>query len=342
MWKVQYIRVLILVILMVPTIHITTAAEDLIEYRNYVDQTDDFENEQFHIVYVIPQGQNDRMIDVNNAIARSVVSFQNWFSERTNFYLIFDTFDDDLDVLFYELDQTDDEMRNYGAWVVTEIERELTDAGLLVDDKIYALYYDGESDWACGGASWPPNVPGQSAAMYLKATPNRPNYMANCGENQLTFDVNVQLYWEFAMLHDLIHTLGFISTCSPNHAAAGHVNDDASDLMYTGTELWLPSKVDVNNDDYFNHNNIDCPDLADSAYLTDLRPNYMNYQYKELTHSASTTQSSTKETSSSQSEQAELGASTTPSQKSDNNPVIFSITMLATLPIIVRIKRNRL
>lgn len=59
MWKVQDIRVLILVILMVPTIPISNAADDLLEYRNYVDQTDDFENKQFHIVYVIPQGQND-------------------------------------------------------------------------------------------------------------------------------------------------------------------------------------------------------------------------------------------------------------------------------------------
>jgi len=43
------------------------------------------------------------------------------------------------------------------------------------------------------------------------------------------------------MLHEILHTLGVVATCAPNHTLSGHVSDDPRDLMYAGPLPWQPS-----------------------------------------------------------------------------------------------------
>ena len=71
------------------------------------------------------------------------------------------------------------------------------------------------------------------------------------------------------MLHELVHTLGFVAACAPHHTLAGHVSDDPRDLMYAGPLAWQPSMLDVGRDDYFGHGAY-CDDLAASDFLEQL------------------------------------------------------------------------
>lgn len=148
-----------------------------------------------------------------------------------------------------------------------ELERELRTAGLVVPGKLYAVYYDGSSTFACGGGAWPPALPGQVGALYLRgAPPGAPP----CATNAFTSPGGPPGYLEFAMLHELLHTLGFVATCAPHHTLAGHVSDDPTDLMYAGPLAWRPSALDVGRDDYFGHSRGGCLDLATSPLLETL------------------------------------------------------------------------
>src|SRR5205814_2172955 len=74
-------------------------------------------------------------------------------------------------------------------------------------------------------------------------------------------------YLEFAMIHEILHTLGFVQPCAPHFTAAGHVANSNTDLMYAGAEAWRPSTLDVGHDDYYMSKIPGCMDLADSPYL---------------------------------------------------------------------------
>jgi hypothetical protein len=221
--------------------------------RSLVDRPDDFGGPQIHVMYVVPSDGEDRLLDTNGTLLRSVSSFHNWFSERSNGLAFrFDTFQGTLDITFHRLSRTDEAMIAFGAFVVTEIERELRAAGRMHPNKLYIVYYDGGSTYSCGGAAWPPLVPGQTAAMYLKGTPGG----HSCGAQQfVTEPTQFPRYWEFAMLHDLVHTLGIVAAHAPNHTAAypAHV-PERNDLMYGGASYWIidaSTTIDVGGDDYF-------------------------------------------------------------------------------------------
>jgi hypothetical protein len=53
------------------------------------------------------------------------------------------------------------------------------------------------------------------------------------------------------MLHEIMHTMGFVSPAAPHHTLAGHVSDSNQDLMWAGTLPWQPTTLDVGGDDYY-------------------------------------------------------------------------------------------
>ena len=154
-----------------------------------------------------------------------------------------------------------------GPYVRDQIERELSQAGRLSADKLYAVYYGGKSTFACGGAAWPPVLPGVVAALYLNGEPPG---APPCNTNSLGTSPTTMGYWEFAMLHELFHLLGAVSTDAPNHVLRGHVHvgDDPRDLMYAGSQPWQPQFIDIGRNDYYGHNNPSLLDLGDSPYLS--------------------------------------------------------------------------
>jgi hypothetical protein len=168
----------------------------------------------------------------------------------------------ELDVSFHRLSQTGSALAQRGVFIRDAIEQELRGAGFDREDKVYAVYYDGATTAACGGGAWPPTLPGAVGALYLRAT-----YGAGlpCYDPALSRS-GLQIM-DFAMLHEVLHTMGFVPTCAPHHTRAGHVSDDPRDIMYAGPEDWRPSILDVGQDDYYHAHILGCRELAESTYL---------------------------------------------------------------------------
>jgi probable HAF family extracellular repeat protein len=230
------------------------------------DRPDDVAGPQVHALYVVPSDRPDAQLDTTGAIETSLTAVQAWLREQTGGQsLQLDTYHGRLDVTFVELPVTDAAIRSYGAFARWAIEDALQQAGLIVPDKIYAVYYGGGSDLSCGSAPWPPVVTGQVVAMYLHGTPPG---APPCDTHVLGASPLTMGYLEFGMLHELIHSFGLVAPCAPHHTLAGHVSDDPRDLMYAGPLPWVPSILDVGRDDYFGHANAACPDdLQGSPYL---------------------------------------------------------------------------
>jgi hypothetical protein len=235
------------------------------------DRPDDTSGLQVHAVYVVPRDGVDRGLDTNEAIAASVESWQAWLRHQTRGRaLVMDTFEGELDVTFFRLAADDATVAARGAFVREHIEEELYAAGFDSPTKLYAVYYDGGSTWACGGADPQPQFRGSFAAMYLQGTPPQ---APPCSSNAL--GAGRLGYFEFGMLHEIVHTRGFVSACAPNARRdypAGHVGDSPFDLMWAGPEPWgihLPDRMelDVGRDDYFEHGRANCPDLAADPLL---------------------------------------------------------------------------
>ena len=225
------------------------------------DRADDITGPQIRVMYVVPSDGGDRALDTRTTLKQSVASFHAWFTGKSGGYTLrFDRHQGELDIGFFRLTLSDADVASSPRW---PIEYLLAEAGLLAEDKLYLVYYDGTGGAFCGGASWPPVVPGQLAAMYLRSV--------NCNV-PFTTTVASPGYWEFAALHDLVHMLGIVSPSAPNHTATypAHVPDQ-SDLMYTGPAPWLTGgglTIDVGGDDYFgNAVRSDLPSLDKSPYI---------------------------------------------------------------------------
>ena len=212
--------------------------------RSLLDRPDDVTGPQVHVVYALPRESADRGLDTKYDIVYSVDAFEQWLASTTGLQIPLDLYQGSLDVSFLQIDRSDAEMQAFGSRLSVEIERQLAATGIMQPDKRYIIYYDGGSSTGrCGGAAWPPIVPGQSASLFLRA----------CAPELVNQPDASPGYWEFAALHDLIHTFGIVSQDAPHFvpSSPAHV-PEPQDLMYGGgSDLWSPTVVDVNNDDYF-------------------------------------------------------------------------------------------
>ena len=219
-------------------------------------------------MYVLPGDGRDRQLDMNGTLANTVGSFQAWLARQTGGRrLNVDTYQGALDITFVRLGRTDAVMKSYGAYVRDTIEKDLTQAGLISAQKLYAVYYDGGSNHSCGGGAWPPALRGKVAAMYLRGTP--PGAPA-CSTNSVAASPRSPPgYFELSMLHELLHTLGYVAANAPREHANGHV-PEPNDLMYAGPGPWrTPNLVlDVGRDDYYGGSvPAGVPNLATSPFL---------------------------------------------------------------------------
>jgi hypothetical protein len=222
------------------------------------------------VIYAIPSDGTDRSLDTDGTIVSSVNAWNSWLASQTGGLggLRLDTSGGSLDITFFKDPHTDAQIAARGAFVRDQLESDLHAAGFDSPGKVYVVYYDGTSTYACGGGAWPPTLPGDVAAMYLHGLPSSP---VPCDTNQ--FAPNGQPgYLDYSMLHEIMHTLGFVASCAPHFFAAGHVSDSPTDLMYAGAQPWSPSVLDYGHDDYFDTGNASCPDLARSPYLVGNAP----------------------------------------------------------------------
>jgi hypothetical protein len=231
------------------------------------DRPDDLTGSQVHLMYVLPSDGVDRQLDTNGTLEGSASSFQAWLRGETGGRdLDIDTYQGAMDITFFQLSRTDAQIASYGAQVRDQIEDEVNAAGFSDAKKLYAVYYDGSSEYACGGGAWPPSLPGNVAAMYLLGEYGG---QPPCSGNPFASASQPAGYMELAMLHEIVHSLGFAPTCAPNEHGNGHTSDSPTDLLYAGSSPWdIDNMVlDVGRDDYFEHSIAGCPDLADSGYM---------------------------------------------------------------------------
>jgi hypothetical protein len=233
--------------------------------RVTTDRPDDSAAPQIHVIYALPSDGVDRVLDEQGTLNDSVASWNTWLATQTGgLDLRLDTSNGMLDTTFVRLPESDAQIEARGAFVRDELEKQLHTLGFNQPQKIYAVYYDGRSSFACGGGAWPPVLAGNVAALYLHGLYSGP---VPCDTNRWG-SVGGPRYLEFAMIHELLHTLGFVPTCAPHHTSAGHVSDSPADLMYAGSAPWTPSTLDVGHDDYYDAKHTACLDLSASVYLT--------------------------------------------------------------------------
>jgi hypothetical protein len=244
-----------------------------------------------HVMYVVTSDGADGSLDTNGKICNSVINFTSWMKSQSGGRSIrLDTKGGALDIQFVRLTKTDAQMKGTAnvadvdtgiAYLRDRIERELKNGGLLAAQKLYAVYYGGSSTWSCGGGAYPPGLVGQVGALYLNGAP--PGAPA-CNTNVLGKTGGPPGYLDYAMLHEIVHTLGFVASGAPHQHSAGHVADlgatQSRDLMYAarpgtsdpgwGTNDPAGLILDIGHDDYFDHGQAGLLDLAKSAFIEPL------------------------------------------------------------------------
>ena len=234
--------------------------------RSTIDRPDDFGGLQVHVIYAVPSDGADRAFDTSGGIESSTSSYQTWLSGQTGGRVLrFDTYQGSLDITFHRLPRPDAEYSALGRGARDLIEQDLRAAGLVTSRKIYPVYYEGVNNVVCGGAAWPPALPGTVSVFYLQS--EIPG-LVPCFASGFAPPGEPPAYTEFAVLHDFMHDLGIVGPCAPHFWDAGHVNEDPNDLMWSGIGSWTPSVLDVGRDDYFQAHIPGCPDLDTSGFLT--------------------------------------------------------------------------
>lgn len=258
--------------------------------RSTIDRPDDSALLKIRLMYVLPSDAPDESLDVNGRICRSAQAFTGWLGRQLGGQsLRLDTANGELDIGFARLGKSEAELRGSGnaadvntgiAYVRERLERELRAMGQVKPDTLYAVFYGGESLYACGGAAYPPQLIGSVIAMYLKSTIGGVACEARpWGQPSLTLG-----YYDWAMLHDVLHGLGIVPGAAPNHHSFGHAFDarataPATDLMYSprpgmNDPPWNVDApgglvLDLNRDDYAGHD-AGFVDLRRSAFLEPL------------------------------------------------------------------------
>lgn len=263
--------------------------------RSSVDRPDQSTLPTVRLMYVLPSDATDESLDVNGRICASALAFNSWLGTQLGGRALrLDVHEGALDIGFVRLSKTNAQLRGTTntsnvetgvAYVRDRLERELMAANQLAPDKLYAVFYGGESTYACGGATYPPTIIGSVIAMYLKSTiggvpcESRPWGRGDGGLG----------YYDWAMLHDLLHGLGIVPPGAPHQHSTGHVYDVRApspnvDLMYSprpgmSDPFWdvdAPGGLvlDLGKDDYFAHDG-GWVDLRRSAFLEPLPPDAM-------------------------------------------------------------------
>lgn len=259
--------------------------------RADTDLPDDSDAPQIRVLYVVPSDGRDAALDTSGQICNSVLGWTRWLDAQSGGRTLrLDTAGDLLDIGFVRLAIDDAQMQGTAdvadvdtgfAYVRDRIERELVAMDAVEADKIYAVYYGGTSQYACGGGAYPPLLVGHVAAMYLGG--QIPGFEA-CNAQPWGQPDGELGYVDAGMVHEVLHTLGAVDLLAPHQHASGHAFDDGEtaperDLMYsprTGDDppwgVYDPDglALDLGRDDYFDHGDPDLVDVARSVFLEPL------------------------------------------------------------------------
>jgi hypothetical protein len=266
--------------------------------RATADRPDDSALDQIHVLYVVPSDVTDAQRDTSGQICNSIRGLATWFHDQSDVFLRWDTYNGALDIGFVRLSKTDAQMRGNDptnqdaatgtAYVRDRIELELLNMGKIKNNKLYAVYYEGTSVYACGGGAYPPAIKMRVGAMYLNAVPQ--GLTTACQDAFPWGTANLKpSYIDYGLLHELVHSMGIVPDDAPNEigsANPGHVFDAsaatrARDLMYsprpsTTDAAWATNDpngllLDVNRDDYFDATS--SVEMSELSIISPLPPN---------------------------------------------------------------------
>lgn len=237
------------------------------------DRPDDFPNTyQIHVIYLLGSDNIDRERDINGQITKSFKLANEWMFENTEqtggqeFRM--DTYQGELDITFHRLQATESEINigaidKYGTVdsraVYLTFDSELFDLIAPELGKLYIVLAEFEHGLVFSGQS--------TGAGFMYLYPRADRTQRPAMRDQASG-------FERTILHELIHEIGFVQECALTFQEGAHTSDDNQDLMWSPADPFAVFYYDVDNmvldygnDDYYNHNIPDCPDLADSVFL---------------------------------------------------------------------------
>ena len=146
--------------------------------RSNVDRPDDSPGAyQVHVLYVEPSDRTaPRPLDTDGTLERSVTAFNAWLSSRTaGPKLRFDTYQGALDITYVKLaaPYTEEEIAEgrstapKGPAFVRDRLQNILKTTFNDPKKLYLTYWDGLAFGRCGGAAYPPSLPGHFTGQYI-------------------------------------------------------------------------------------------------------------------------------------------------------------------------------
>lgn len=221
-------------------------------------------------VYAIPSDAVDRRLDVEGGLKLSIRAMNNWVRANTNGQQFRIVDRNGLpELLFVRLDRRNEDMQWKEGRVLDQIKEELQRKKLIVPTELVLAFYDGTSRGVCGQAQYVTPPFGGVAAMFLNGTVG-PNWWERCELRLVRDGREIPGQFEFGMAHELFHLMGAVPICAPHFVPGSHVSHDPTDLMFLGqTRNWSPAaRIDAAHAEYYGHGRKDCPDVANSPYLT--------------------------------------------------------------------------
>lgn len=198
------------------------------------DMPDDFEGPQIHVIYAIPSDRPDATAEFIGQLRNEIDVSQQWVQAEVGRLLKFDTFQGEPDITIVRLTRTEQEIYDLGASEgYVSLESELKFRDEYDPDKLYAVFFDGGfNDFKCGGLG-----AGGAIALTILGGSNL------CG-TELSPRANGSgqlhpLSYAATMMHEVIHTLGFVPTCAPDHNdnSPGHLKARSDDIMKLSSEF---------------------------------------------------------------------------------------------------------
>ena len=258
--------------------------------RSFKDKLDLYEGNQFHPIYLLPCERDDREYDINNKIKSSLLAINYWLKKQTITQEIkFDrNIDGDIDITFLRVNKTmdwfgdlhnKDKTKNITE-VSNKIEKLINDNSNLFNNfssKKFIIFFEG---WEkrkyidydiCGKSRFDGNIAIYYTYSRFKKYIGDDLILSNnerifsCTHKDHLNNNNDKTFGdaEATILHEMIHSLGFPASCAKNNKSF-HVNDNKNDIMHKQSgKIYL----DFNNDDYYNHQQKNCPDLKNSKFL---------------------------------------------------------------------------
>ena len=228
--------------------------------RFFEDQLDVNDDYQIHIIYSLLKDTKDNEGDINGAIEKWIEASDKYIlkttkkaNKKSNFKngeaqnIKWDRRKDGkLDISFIRINSTKKELKK-SKWgsCGNVFGRTIVNAGFNNPKKIYYNFGDfSYKDWPYSGGFPIFNI-----------------FAKHQNSNTLK-----KSEFGYFVLHEALHAMGGIFTCSPKHFE-GHNTKKTSDLMSRQGD-GRNNTLDPKNDDYWGHENKNCPDMQDSVYFT--------------------------------------------------------------------------